>query len=123
MIELYESALGELPLFEAATPDTGLGIASITLTMEGGKSVTGTPDQLGAAELMVRGMSEDQALYDQAVTIVRRDRKASTSYIQRRLQIGYNRAALIMEQMEKAGVIGPPDHAGKREILIQAEAA
>ena len=57
-------------------------------------------------------------LYDQAVAIVRRDRKASTSYIQRRLQIGYNRAARIMERMEQEGVIGQPNHAGKREILI-----
>jgi S-DNA-T family DNA segregation ATPase FtsK/SpoIIIE len=57
-------------------------------------------------------------LYEQAVAIVRRDRKASTSYIQRRLQIGYNRAASIMERMEQEGVIGQPNHAGKREILI-----
>jgi S-DNA-T family DNA segregation ATPase FtsK/SpoIIIE len=57
-------------------------------------------------------------LYQQAVQIVLRDRKASTSYIQRRLQIGYNRAASIMERMEQEGVIGQPNHAGKREILI-----
>ena len=49
-----------------------------------------------------------------------RDRKASTSYIQRRLQIGYNRAASIMERMEDEGVVGSPNHAGKREILIEA---
>ena len=58
--------------------------------------------------------------YDQAVAIVLRDRKASTSYIQRRLQIGYNRAASIMERMEDEGVVGQPNHAGKREILIEA---
>ena len=57
-------------------------------------------------------------LFEQAVAIVRRDRKASTSYIQRRLQIGYNRAASIMERMEQEGVVGQPNHAGKREILI-----
>jgi DNA segregation ATPase FtsK/SpoIIIE, S-DNA-T family len=57
-------------------------------------------------------------LYDQAVAIVLRHKKASTSYIQRRLQIGYNRAASIMERMEKEGVVGPANHAGKREILI-----
>ena len=50
-----------------------------------------------------------------------RDRKASTSYIQRRLQIGYNRAASLMERMEKEGVVGQPNHAGKREILVEAE--
>jgi len=62
-------------------------------------------------------------LYQQAVQIVLRDRKASTSYIQRRLQIGYNRAASIMERMEHEGVVGQPNHAGKREILIEGGAA
>ncbi|MCX7295533.1 MAG: DNA translocase FtsK, partial [Hyphomicrobiales bacterium] len=57
-------------------------------------------------------------LYSQAVAIVKRDRKASTSYIQRRLQIGYNRAATLMERLEQEGIIGQPNHAGKREILI-----
>jgi len=51
------------------------------------------------------------------VAVVTRDRKASTSYIQRRLQIGYNRAASLMERMEKEGVVGAANHAGKREIL------
>ena len=59
-------------------------------------------------------------LYQQAVQIVMRDRKASTSYIQRRLQIGYNRAASLMERMEQEGVVGQPNHAGKREILVEA---
>jgi S-DNA-T family DNA segregation ATPase FtsK/SpoIIIE len=59
-------------------------------------------------------------LYDQAVAIVLRDRKASTSYIQRRLQIGYNRAASIMERMENEGIVGAPNHAGKREILLES---
>ncbi len=60
-------------------------------------------------------------LYDQAVAVVLRHKKASTSYIQRRLQIGYNRAASIMERMEKEGVVGPANHAGKREILLGAD--
>ncbi|MGA7787452.1 MAG: DNA translocase FtsK, partial [Xanthobacteraceae bacterium] len=59
-------------------------------------------------------------LYSQAVAIVTRDRKASTSYIQRRLQIGYNRAASLMERMEQEGVVGQPNHAGKREILVES---
>jgi DNA segregation ATPase FtsK/SpoIIIE, S-DNA-T family len=63
------------------------------------------------------GLGSGEA-YDQAVSIVLRHKKASTSYIQRRLQIGYNRAASIMERMEKEGVVGPANHAGKREILI-----
>jgi len=53
------------------------------------------------------------------VQIVLRDRRASTSYIQRRLQIGYNRAASIMERMERDGIVGAPNHAGKREILME----
>jgi S-DNA-T family DNA segregation ATPase FtsK/SpoIIIE len=56
--------------------------------------------------------------YEQAVAVVLRDKKASTSYIQRRLQIGYNRAASIMERMENEGIVGPANHAGKREILV-----
>lgn len=56
-------------------------------------------------------------LYDQAVAVVTRDRKASTSYIQRRLQIGYNRAASLIEKMEREGVVSAANHAGKRDIL------
>jgi S-DNA-T family DNA segregation ATPase FtsK/SpoIIIE len=54
--------------------------------------------------------------------VVLRDRKASTSYIQRRLQIGYNRAASLMERMEQEGVVGQANHAGKREILLEGAA-
>ena len=67
------------------------------------------------------GMAEGGDLFQQAVAIVKRDRKASTSYIQRRLQIGYNRAATIMERMELEGIVGQANHAGKREILIEEE--
>ncbi|MCG7504302.1 DNA translocase FtsK [Mesorhizobium retamae] len=59
--------------------------------------------------------------YDQAVAVVLRDGKASTSYIQRRLGIGYNRAASIIERMEQEGIVGPANHAGKREILVPTE--
>jgi S-DNA-T family DNA segregation ATPase FtsK/SpoIIIE len=59
--------------------------------------------------------------YDQAVAVVLRDGKASTSYIQRRLGIGYNRAASIIERMEKEGIVGAANHAGKREILVPTE--
>jgi S-DNA-T family DNA segregation ATPase FtsK/SpoIIIE len=66
------------------------------------------------------GANDDGAdLYRQAVQIVLRDRKASTSYIQRRLSIGYNRAATIIERMEKEGIVGAANHAGKREILVE----
>ncbi len=57
-------------------------------------------------------------LYDRAVAIVLRDRKCSTSYIQRRLSVGYNKAASLVERMEKEGVIGAPNHSGKRTILV-----
>ncbi len=69
------------------------------------------------------GMGQDGGgdLYQQAVQVVVRDRKASTSYIQRRLQIGYNRAASLMERMEQEGIVGQPNHAGKREILIEGD--
>ncbi|UMY20108.1 DNA translocase FtsK [Methylobacterium organophilum] len=65
----------------------------------------------------------DAELYEQAIAVVLRDKKASTSYIQRRLQIGYNRAASIMERMEIDGIVGPANHAGKREILVEGMAA
>jgi S-DNA-T family DNA segregation ATPase FtsK/SpoIIIE len=67
---------------------------------------------------MADGGEESNDLYDKAVAIVLRDRKASTSYIQRRLGIGYNRAASIIEKMENEGVVGAANHAGKREILV-----
>jgi DNA segregation ATPase FtsK/SpoIIIE, S-DNA-T family len=57
-------------------------------------------------------------LYDEAVAIIAREGKASTSFIQRHLQIGYNRAARIMEQMEKEGVVSPANRVGKREVLV-----
>jgi S-DNA-T family DNA segregation ATPase FtsK/SpoIIIE len=61
----------------------------------------------------------DDTLYDQAVAIVAKDRKCSTSYIQRKLGIGYNKAARLVEQMEDQGVVTPANHVGKREILIE----
>ena len=64
------------------------------------------------------GDSSDDALYDQAVAIVAKDRKCSTSYIQRKLGIGYNKAARLVEQMEEEGVVTPANHVGKREILV-----
>ncbi|WP_222877489.1 FtsK/SpoIIIE family DNA translocase [Terrihabitans soli] len=64
--------------------------------------------------------AEGSDLYDQAVAVVLRDKKCSTSYIQRRLQIGYNRAASLVERMEEEGVVSPANHAGKREILLEA---
>ena len=63
------------------------------------------------------GSEDGDDVYDQAVKVVLRDKKCSTSYIQRRLGIGYNRAASLVERMEKEGLVGPANHVGKREIL------
>ncbi|MCI5059682.1 MAG: DNA translocase FtsK 4TM domain-containing protein [Alphaproteobacteria bacterium] len=83
---------------------------------EGGGDFTGA----GLGGLYGDNGTEDKVdeLYDEAVALVARERKASTSFIQRCLQIGYNRAARIVEEMEKQGVIGPANHVGKREVLV-----
>jgi S-DNA-T family DNA segregation ATPase FtsK/SpoIIIE len=88
------------------------------------EAVTAEPDEFeeGGSAVFDKGAfgeGEGGDLYQKAVQIVLRDRKASTSYVQRRLQIGYNRAASIIERMEKEGVVGPANHAGKREILVE----
>ncbi|MFD0982042.1 DNA translocase FtsK [Tropicimonas aquimaris] len=64
----------------------------------------------------------EDALYDQAVAIVIKDRKCSTSYIQRKLAIGYNKAARLVEQMEEEGLVSASNHVGKREILVPEQA-
>jgi S-DNA-T family DNA segregation ATPase FtsK/SpoIIIE len=74
----------------------------------------GGPGSSGAAG----GGSGEEQLYDQAVALVAREGKCSTSFIQRHLQIGYNRAARIVEQMEKEGVVSVANHVGKRDVLI-----
>jgi len=63
------------------------------------------------------GAEDGDELYQQAIKVVMRDKKCSTSYIQRRLGIGYNRAASLVERMEKEGLVGPANHVGKREIV------
>ncbi len=82
------------------------------------EAVTQDSGEGDANNLLGQSGSSGDALYDQAVAIVGRDKRASTSYIQRKLQIGYNRAARIVEQMEEEGVISAPNHAGKRQVLI-----
>ena len=64
------------------------------------------------------GNDLEDALYDTAVAVVLKDRKVSTSYIQRKLGIGYNKAARLVEQMEEQGLVSPANHVGKREILV-----
>ena len=77
------------------------------------EDITEDPD--GGFEDVMDGTGDE--LYDRAVALVSRERKASTSFVQRHLQIGYNRAARIIEQMESEGVISPANHVGKREVL------
>ena len=77
----------------------------------------GGDDEDGGGSGDGEGSLSGDDLYDRAVAVVTRDRKASTSYIQRRLQIGYNRAASLMEKMEREGVVGAANHAGKRDSL------
>ncbi|MEM7487831.1 MAG: DNA translocase FtsK 4TM domain-containing protein [Pseudomonadota bacterium] len=87
-------------------------------------SVLDGPDEDNASDIdAVLGLTGgntggEDALYDQAVAIVARDRKCSTSYIQRKLGIGYNKAARLVEQMEENGAVTPANHVGKRDILL-----
>jgi S-DNA-T family DNA segregation ATPase FtsK/SpoIIIE len=85
------------------------------------EEVTETEDEdgdIGAAGAFLGGNTDAEgSLYDKAVELVTREGKASTSFIQRHLGIGYNRAAKLIEQMEKEGVVGAANHVGKREVL------
>ena len=83
----------------------------------------GEPDYVDVTVNQMLDSSESEAssgdeMYQKALDIVLNDKKVSISYIQRKLQIGYNRAARIVEEMEEKGVVSPPNHTGKREILI-----
>jgi S-DNA-T family DNA segregation ATPase FtsK/SpoIIIE len=81
-------------------------------------TVVGDADPLAPSGLL--GSSDsDKSLFDQAVAVVAREGKASTSFIQRHLNIGYNKAAKLIEQMEKEGIVGVANHVGKREILVR----
>ena len=79
----------------------------------------GEPGAMAGAE----GGGSGDELYDQAVAVVLRDKKVSTSYVQRRLQVGYNKAASLIERMEKEGLISSANGTGKREILVPGDSA
>jgi S-DNA-T family DNA segregation ATPase FtsK/SpoIIIE len=86
------------------------------------EEVTEADDDEGGGLAMsgIAGAPEgEKGLFDQAVSLVAREGKASTSFIQRHLQIGYNRAAKLIEQMEKEGVVSAANHVGKREVLVR----
>jgi len=85
-------------------------IAEITEDDGGPLGLPGNDDDGGAGD----------ALYGQAVAVVCRERKASTSFVQRHLQIGYNRAARIIERMEEEGIVSAADHVGRREVLARS---
>ena len=88
------------------------------VTADDEEMAAGEEGEVDAAVFDAGEFGDDSGdVYDQAVAIVLRDKKASTSYIQRRLQVGYNRAASLMERMEKEGIVGAANHAGKREIF------
>jgi S-DNA-T family DNA segregation ATPase FtsK/SpoIIIE len=78
------------------------------------------PDEESEIDLVLGlgNTGSDDALYDQAVAIVAKDRKCSTSYIQRKLSVGYNKAAKLVEMMEDQGVVSQANHVGKREVLV-----
>ncbi|HJS85373.1 MAG TPA: DNA translocase FtsK 4TM domain-containing protein [Acetobacteraceae bacterium] len=76
-------------------------------------------DPGGAMPGLALGDGGERGLYEQAVALVAREGKASTSFVQRHLNIGYNRAAKLVEQMEREGIVGPANHVGKREVLVR----
>ena len=83
-------------------------------------AVTEDPEETDMLDGMGgEGGDADDELYRQALSIVTRDRKASTSYVQRHLKIGYNRAARLIDRMEKEGIVGPANHVGKREVIMR----
>ncbi|MNS90643.1 DNA translocase FtsK [compost metagenome] len=83
----------------------------------------GTVDGDGDGDLLGGGDGEKDPMYDQAVEVVLKNRKASISLVQRHLKIGYNRAARLVEDMEKAGLVSAMSGSGQREILVPARQA
>jgi DNA segregation ATPase FtsK/SpoIIIE, S-DNA-T family len=78
------------------------------------------PDEESEIDLVLGlgNTGSDDALYDQAVAIVAKDRKCSPSYMQRKLSVGFNKAAKLVEMMEDQGVVSQANHVGKREVLV-----
>ena len=85
------------------------------------ESITEEPENLNDENFnnLTSNNKHEDELYDQAVNLIARERRASTSFIQRHFKIGYNRAATIIEKMEENNVVSKPGRAGKREVLIE----
>ena len=96
-------------LRDQAEPTTSRGHRAGRAEDDGGPALSGIA---GAGD-------GEKGLFDQAVALVAREGKASTSFIQRHLRIGYNRAAKLIEQMEKEGIVSPANHVGKRDVLVR----
>ncbi|MBM3566362.1 MAG: DUF87 domain-containing protein, partial [Alphaproteobacteria bacterium] len=87
------------------------------------EEVTEEPEEADAFGMLGGGEEGGEEFYDQAVALVAREGKASTSFIQRHFQIGYNRAARIVERMETEGVVSRPNRVGRREVLVGGRAS
>ena len=116
MADLFENPMGlmgfEFVEFASPTPGAMAGVLAKSLAKR-------KPDSMKGFHLVFAGSTgSGYELYDKAVNVVLQDKKVSTSYIQRRLAIGYNKAATLIERMEREGVISAANHAGKREILV-----
>ena len=123
---LYSSGAGQIVRVHGAfVADDEVEAIADALRQQGGPQyIEGILDGPNPSEIPSgERESASDDLYDRAVAIVLRDRKASTSYIQRRLQIGYNRAADLIERMEREGLISPANSVGKREILASNSSA
>ena len=85
------------------------------------ETITEEPENLNDENFnnLTSNNKHEDELYDQAVALIARERRASTSFIQRHFKIGYNRAATIIEKMEENNVVSKPGRAGKREVLIE----
>jgi S-DNA-T family DNA segregation ATPase FtsK/SpoIIIE len=89
-----------------------------TVTEDADEADEGVEEDSAVFDKSAMGEDDTADLYEKAVKVVLRDKKCSTSYIQRRLSIGYNRAASLVERMEQEGIVGPANHVGKRSIIV-----
>ena len=115
------ASLGHLAWTHAGSAESPLELTEAQAAPAYIESVTDDPDGEGSGSGLPGDAEEGESdqLYDQAIALVARERKCSTSFIQRYLQIGYNRAARIVERMEREGVVSSANHVGKREVLAR----